>query len=459
MPIRLRVSLTLGGVLATVLLASGVFLDVRFEAVTKRTVDDGLRSRAGDVIALVRQADAGLRSSGGSALSRSSEGFAQILDRRGAVFDSTPQLRRASVLSASERALASTTARFFDHGSAAGVDGPVRLLAVPVRAQDKALIVVVGTGLAERATALRNLRALLLVAGVGALILATLAGYLAVAAALRPVESMRRRAEEINEAHPGLRLPVVPADDEVGRLGETLNSMLAHLELALTRERTFVTDASHELRTPISILKAELELALISTRDRDSLERTVRSAAEETDRLGQLAEDLLLISREGPASGRTRTPVRQLLTSITQRHLSQAREHGREIRVAESDGEVEVLADRRGLERALTNLVDNALRYGRGTITLRAARAPATVELHVEDEGPGFPDDFLPHAFDRFSRADVGRSTQGTGLGLAIVAAVAAAHGGRAHAANRPTGCDVWITMPDADSANRNGET
>lgn len=453
-PIRLRVSLTLGAVLALVLLASGLFLDLRFASATRRTIDDGLRSRAGDLIALVSQADSGLRSSGGSPLLRSSEGFAQILEARGAIFDSTPQLGRVPALSARERALARSSARFFDHGSLPGVDGPVRLLAVPVQAQGRALIIVVGTGLTERNIAVRNLRALLLLTGTGALVLATLAGYLAVAAALRPVESMRRRAEEINEAYPGLRLPVVPAHDEVGRLGITLNSMLDHLEQALIRERTFVIDTSHELRTPISILKAEFELALSSRQDRDSLERTVRSAAEETDRLGQLAEDLLLISRDGQlANERTRTSVRRLFASVQERYASQTRNLDREI-VISASGDVELRADWAGLERALTNLVDNALRYGHGPITLRAARANHVVELHVENDGPGFPDDFLPHAFDRFSRAEAGRSTQGTGLGLAIVAAVAAAHGGTAHAANRPNGSDVWIAIPDADAAS-----
>jgi two-component system, OmpR family, sensor kinase len=457
-PIRVRVSLTLAIVLALVLLASGLFLDLRFAALTKGTIDDSLRSRAGDVVALVGQADSGLRSSGRSPLRKSSAGFAEILDSRGAIFDATPQLGRQPVLSAGERAAAARSPRFFDHGSISGVAGPVRLLAVPVHAQGKSLIVVVGTGLTERNAALRNLRALLLLAGAGALILATLAGYLAVAAALRPVESMRRRAEEINEAHPGLRLPVAPADDEVGRLGSTLNSMLDHLEQALTRERTFVTDASHELRTPISILKAEFELALSSNQSRDSLERALRSASEETQRLGQLAEDLLLMSRDGETSGeRANTSVRELFASVQARYANQVKQLGREIVLTDSDG-LQVVADRPGLERALTNLVDNALRHGRGPIMLRARREAGTLELHVQDEGPGFPEDFLPRAFDRFSRAEAGRSTQGTGLGLAIVAAVAAAHGGAAHAANVAGGTDVWLAIPDADPASNNGE-
>jgi len=461
LPIRLRVGLTLGVVVALVLLGSGVFLDLRFSAVTQSTVDDGLRSRAGDVTALVRQADAGLRTSDPSELSRTSGGFAQVLDGRGAIFDATPQLVRVPVLSPRELRLARRSPRFFSRSVVAGVKGPVRLLAVPVDAQDKALVVVVGTGLTERNLALRSLRVLLLLSGGGALLLVSLAGYLAVAAALRPVESMRRRAQEINEANPGLRLPVVPADDEIGRLGATLNVMLEHLEQALIRERTFVSDASHELRTPISILKAEFELALSGPQDLGTLQRALRSAAEEADRLGELAEDLLLISRGGHGQlGLDHAPtlVRQLFGCVRARYVHRTSNVEREIRIVGSDG-LQVRADRAALERALANLVDNALAYGQAPITLRAVVERDTIELHVEDAGRGFPADFLAHAFDRFSRAEGGRTTPGSGLGLAIVAAVADAHGGTAHAANRPpAGGDVWITLPRFDRTPPDGD-
>ena len=155
-----------------------------------------------------------------------------------------------------------------------------------------------------------------------ALLLASLAGYGVASSALRPVEAMRRRAAEISASEPGRRLPVPRSRDEVERLGETLNEMLARLEGAIERERTFVSDASHELRTPLAILKAELELAMRSARSPEELEAAIRSAAEETDRLAQLADDLLVVARAEEG----RLPVR--LTKIGSRRAARRRRTG-----------------------------------------------------------------------------------------------------------------------------------
>jgi two-component system, OmpR family, sensor kinase len=145
-------------------------------------------------------------------------------------------------------------------------------------------VTVVGASLEDRASALRKLGTLLLIGGPAALLLASLAGYGVAAAALRPVESMRRRAAEISAGGRGARLPVPSARDEVTRLGETLNAMLARLEAGFEREQAFVADASHELRTPLAILKTEIELALRRARTVDELEAALRSAGEESDR-------------------------------------------------------------------------------------------------------------------------------------------------------------------------------
>jgi len=241
------------------------------------------------------------------------------------------------------------------------------------------------------------------------------------------------------------------AHDEIYRLGETLNEMLGRLEAALERERGFVADAGHELRTPLANLKAELELALRRPRTDTELAAAIQSAAEETDRLAQLAEDLLLIARADQHQlplRKTRVDVHGLLRTVADRFEARAREVGRTIDV---DGPValELDADSTRLEQAVGNVVDNALTHGGGTVRLSAAERDGQVELHVCDGGCGFPDDFLPHVFDRFSRADDSRSEAGTGLGLAIAAAIAAAHGGSAHAANRDgAGADVWLALP-----------
>ncbi len=451
LPIRLRVSLAFASVLAVVLVGTGLFLDLRFAAEMNRAIDQSLRSRAGDVIALVSQADSGLRSAGRSGLRNSGGGFAQVLKLDGTIFDASPQTNRRAVLTPRELAAVPASGRFIDRSSVADLQGPARILAVRTRAQGRDLVVAVGATLSERQQALDSLRALLLIGGAGALILCALAGYLAIVGALRPIESMRRRAEEITATEPGPRLPAPLGDDEVARLGGTLNSMLDRLEDALRHERTFVVDASHELRGPLTILKAELELAQRDPQTRRALELTIRSAAEETDRLARLAEDLLVIARgeQGQLAVHVEpVDTTELLGDVRDRLARHPWAGDRAIIV----GSVEpttLRADPARVGQALGNLVENALRHGDGDVTLSAIADDGQVELHVVDDGRGFDPAFLPDAFRRFARAESGRSTDGAGLGLAIVAAIAAGHGGAAHATNRPTGgADVWISLP-----------
>jgi signal transduction histidine kinase len=284
-----------------------------------------------------------------------------------------------------------------------------------------------------------------------ALLLASLAGYGLAAAALRPVEAMRRRAAAVSATEPG-RLPVPSGRDEISRLAMTLNEMLGRLEAAFEHERRFVANASHELRTPLAMLRTELELALRRPRSHDELEAALRSAAQETNRLSQLAEDLLLIARvdQGGLPIRAeRVAAEELLATVAERFTRTARERGQEVEVRSARAFVD--ADPLRVEQALANLVENALSHGGGPIDLFAVERDDVVELHVADAGPGFADGFLDRAFDRFSRADDARSAGGSGLGLSIVALIAQAHGGSAGASNRPAGgADVWLALPRA---------
>ena len=204
------------------------------------------------------------------------------------------------------------------------------------------------------------------------------------------------------------------------------------------------------------LLRAELELALRHPRSKDELQRALQSAAEDADRLGQLAEDLLLFARydQGQLPIR-REPVeaeRAPGRACAARFDPLARETGRSVRVEATDGVV-VDGDLVRLEQALDNLVENAFAHGGGAIALAAVQKNGRIELHVTDEGAGVPAEFLPRAFDRFSRADEARGGRGTGLGLAIVDLVARAHGGEARLANRPAGgVDAWISIGAAHS-------
>lgn len=438
--------------MTVVLVAVGAFLYLRFERDLDASVDQGLRSRADDVTALVRQADSGLTEGGGRALTEEGESFAQIIAPGGRVIDGTAQVRDASILTRAELSRARAGTIEVERDGVVEPGEPARLLATPVRAQGQRLVVVVGTSLEDQREALGNLLALLAIGGPIALLLASLAGYGVAAGALRPVDAMRRRAAEIEDAEPGQRLPVPPADDEIARLGDTLNAMLARLEGALERERTFVSDASHELRTPLAILKTEIELALRAGRTNEELHDALRSVGEETDRLAQLAEDLLVIAR----SDRGRLPVRltsvaaaDLLEDVRQRFARRAAEQDRAVDVAAEPG-LELIVDPLRMEQALGNVVDNALRHGGGPIHLAASQDDGVAALRVSDSGPGFPDGFLGQAFERFTRADEARGRGGTGLGLAIAAAIARAHGGEAHARNRDAGgADICIEFPN----------
>jgi signal transduction histidine kinase len=306
-------------------------------------------------------------------------------------------------------------------------------------------VLVVGATLQNRAETLSSFRYELSIAGPIALLIASLVGYLLAGVSLRQVESMRRRATSISADTTGQRLPVPRTGDEVQRLAETLNEMLGRLELALDRERGFVADAGHELRTPLALLRTELELALRQASP-DELRSSIENAVREVDRMSLLAEDLLLIAQSdrGALPLRVETvDVRGLFASLVNRFGS-----GNRLVSKVATGLV-VSGDRLRLEQALGNLVDNALRHGAGTIELTAIAADGVVELHVRDDGPGFPPEFLAAAFERFTRADPARSSGGAGLGLSIVSVIAAAHGGSAHAENtRPHGADVWIGLP-----------
>jgi two-component system OmpR family sensor kinase len=435
--------------MALVLGATGVFIYLRYESELNMTIDAGLRSRAADVAALVRDSDSGLQP-----VQREVEGFqsfAEVIDGEGRVEDSTLAPAGAVRLSSGQVAAAQRGPLFIEDVLLPETGDRAKLLVIPIRGEGKSRLVVVGTDTEARDEALTDLLQLLLIGGPVALLLASIAGYGVAAAALRPVEAMRSRAADISAAVPEQRLPVPPSGDEIARLGTTLNAMLDRLGEAIEHERSFVADASHELRTPLAILRTELELALVEGRTPEELRAALASAAEETDRLTQLSEDLLTIAQ----TERGELPLRvarldlvEALDGVERRFARRAQDRGRRIEVV-APAALAITADRLRIDQAVGSMVDNALRYGEGTIVLSAVEREGMVEIHVTDRGPGFPPEFRERAFERFSRASSSDRDGGSGLGLAIVRTVARAHAGEAHAGNRDGGgADVWVTLP-----------
>jgi signal transduction histidine kinase len=394
--------------MALVLGATGVFVYVRFASELDATIDSGLRSRASDVVSLVREAESGLQEGHQDLVGRR-ESFAEVLDARGNVTDSSPIVGQHVLLTPAQLRQALRKPVLVDRGPVPGLEEQLRLLAVPVQARGQGLVVVVGTSTEERDESLVDLAQLLLIGGPIALLLASLAAYGTAAAALKPVEAMRSRAAEISAADPDQRLPVPPTGDEVARLGTTLNEMLERLGEALAHERAFVADASHELRTPLAILRTELELALARGRSPEELRAALASAAEETERLTQLSEDLLTIAQteRGELPLRlARLSLAETLAGIERRFARRAEERGRRIEVA-APASLVLRADRLRLDQAIGSMVDNALRYGAGTIDLVASGGNGSVEIHVLDRGDGFPPRLLERSRRR-QRAGAG---------------------------------------------------
>jgi two-component system OmpR family sensor kinase len=454
LPIRLRVTVAFALAMAVVLAGSGIFLYERLGSHLENALDDDLRLRGQDLTALVAQPGASLHAETGSRLIERGESYAQVLDGRGRVRDSTPQLGRAPLLTARQLRAARRGPIYLNEPPIPGLDEPSRLLATRVGGDDSVL--AVGATAQNRAETLVRFRGELLIAAPAALLLASLAGYFLAGLSLRQVDFMRRRAATISSDTPGERLPVPRTGDELQRLGETLNTMLERLETALQRERDFVADAGHELRTPLALLRTELELALRQGGSSEELRDAIRRSSHEADRLSQLAEDLLLIAR----TDRGHLPLQlddlavdDLFAALASRFEWRAQEAGTPIHADPAPG-LRVRGDRLRLEQGLANLVDNALRHGGGAVRVHARETPGHVELHVRDAGAGFPPEFLDRAFERFSRSQTARAN-GAGLGLAIARTIAGAHGGSAHAANTaPAGADVWLVIPSSDASD-----
>jgi heavy metal sensor kinase len=454
LPIRARLTLISAALMALVLAVSGVFLYVRLRADLLEAVDSGLESQAAALLPNVLRADGSLGVGGG--LIDPADAFAQVLGTGAVVHQSSPGLRSAPLLTDAE--VAGLRGPRFLERDVQAVDEQVegRLLAVPVAG---GRVLVVGTSLDDQHEALARLAALMAVGGPLVLILAGAVGWVVAGAALRPVERMRIQAAAISASEPGRRLPPAGTGDEVARLGETLNEMLDRLEQALQRERRFVDEASHELRTPLANLRIELDLALRRARNSEELEAALRSAADETERLARLAEDLLVLAR----ADRGRVPVRreevdvaELVGGEVDAFAARARQAGVAIEARVPTG-LRSSLDPLRMRQAVGNLLDNAVRSTppQGTVTIEVGHADGFLSLEVRDTGEGFPAAFLRNAFEPFARPNAPRSRPdrdaGSGLGLAIVRAVAEAHGGTVEAANRPEGgAAVRLRIPDA---------
>jgi hypothetical protein len=344
-------------------------------------------------------------------------------------------------------------------------DQHLRVLLSAVTRPDGVWVVGVGAGLAAVTNTAEEAIHQLLVAVPVVIAVAALGAWLLSGAALRPVERMRADAETIGERDLETRISVPGTADELARLARTFNALLDRLRRSVHRQRDLVADAGHELRTPLAVLRTELELADCPGRSREQLADAITHARTEVERLTRLADDLLFLARAdtgGGGPGAEHGSARLAPTAEVDvvailgdaARASRARADAAGVALAvDAPGELAARVDPDGLRRAVDNLVVNALAAtpGPGRVVLSARVDGAELEVSVADTGVGFPPELLTEAFSRFRRADSSRSTAsgGAGLGLAIVAEIAAAHGGRATAANNAGGgATVTLRLP-----------
>jgi heavy metal sensor kinase len=288
-----------------------------------------------------------------------------------------------------------------------------------------------------------------------ALGVAACSGYLLARKALKPIERLRRSTEAITAARLDRRLPVENAGDELGRMAQTINAMIARLEQSFAEVRRFTADASHELRTPLTAIRTEAEVALARPLSEDDARQLVGSILEECGRLTRLTEQLLALAREDAGAARAApepVDLAALLRDVADvmRPLAEAR--GLRL-VDETDGEVRAAGDPARLRQVFFNALDNAIKYtpAGGSVTVRTDRRGAEAVVTVADTGEGIAPEHLPRVFDRFYRVDKARSREqgGTGLGLSIAKGIVESHGGRIELDSSPgRGTTCTVTLP-----------
>lgn len=435
LPLRVRLVTGFVAAMVVVLSVAGAFVYWRVSYALDLRLNNDLRAEAAALSPLLTGQGV-LRDDPG--LDRTSSGHQyQVLDGAGRVLSMGGDVRGTTLLSHARAAAAVHAEVVADIGPLLTVGRrprhPLRVLATPLNGPGPAQVLVVAERRDGRDEALRELVGQLLLAGLGALVVTAVVGERLAKAALAPVERYRSQAAQIAAGATGVRLDVPREhDDEVTRLGHTLNEVLDALEHAVVRERQFTQDASHELHTPLTLLSTRVQLALRRPRSPAEHEATLREFGQDVAALSALAEELLKIStsEDSPSPNSEGCDLgavsRALSAEYAKAEDSSAAGAPMKISFAscETVDPLPVQMPEEQARQVLGNLLGNAVLHGRGVVVVRVEGTDLTAVLTVTDSGPGIDASFLAAAADRFARADASRSRAGAGLGLSLVRAL-----------------------------------
>lgn len=416
--VRFRVTALATVIVAVLLVTVALALLIVQKQTLTAAVDDALRRRAEDLAAVVAVTVP-------AALSGSDDdNAAQIVAGDGTVLVSSLNVNDDQPMAPDPGQLEVIAERALDEP-----DDAFRVLSRATESGQGRLIIHVATATDEISDSVEVLRNSLLVVIPLAIALLAATIWWLVGRALDPVEAIRTEVMAISQADLDRRVPVPDTDDEVSRLAVTMNLMLDRLEDGVSRLRRFVADASHELRSPLTRIRSELEVDLADSAVADPI-ATHRSVLEETVAMQRLVDELLYLARADAGQElRGAEPVD--LDDVLLAEADRLRAHGLTVGMSQvSAGQV--VGDRAQLVRAIRNLTDNAARHAVAVVTLELSETDAEIVLAVADDGPGVPSEHAEHIFERFARTDEGRSRDegGSGVGLAIVRDVVERHGG-----------------------------
>lgn len=469
LPLRVRLVAGFSAATLVVLAAAGWFIYWRVEDALDRDLDTELSQALLTLDRLVQPdgsvADPSAAQATGVAW--------QVLRPDATVVSYGGPATRSAMLPARDLARVGTTPRPFDLGHLLPVSpAPYRVRVVETTA-DPSLLLLVGVRRDHRDEALRELLAQLVSAGLGILVVSAFVGDRLARAALSPVERYRRQAAAIADGAAEMRLDVPSErDDEVTRLGHTFNDMLAALDRALERERQFINEASHELRTPITLLTSRVQLARRRQRSQAEHERILAELQVDLDRLAGLADQLLDLGRTTARPGTGASNLAAVATRVVEQRRLAEPTRAADLSLTVPIGAVTIPLSDAEAERLLTNLIDNALLHGAAPIEVTVDQpAPGWARLRVTDAGLGMSPDLLATATQRFARSDEARARPGSGLGLALVDALVAqasgelrlCHAGRhvSHGPPAPVRCShddpmtVSVLLPQPDGVSQ----
>ena len=447
LPIRVRLTAWYAALLAAILIGLSTFLVLQLRADLEDTVEREVNAGSTQIArAYASEGAADFRDTSSTVLPHGSSA-AQVIAPGGRVLVSygEPVSRRLivpkeSIAAALGGERQSLTVKLGAHR--------FRTAVRPVQRNGRERVLVVAESLRHVDESVDKVLLLLLLGLPAALAATTIAGWWLARKALRPVEQMTLKAEQIGIDRLHERIEQPRAHDEIGHLAVTLNAMLDRLERGVAEKHRLITDASHDLRTPLAAMRAELDVSLMDETLAPSAREVLESTREEVDRMSRIVENLLTLARAD--EGRL-----ELLT--TQVDLAEAIEAAvrplrplataKGLRLEVNGEHCEANADPQRLHQALTNFVENAIKFSEpgGEVCVSAWRANGEVGVTVTDSGPGIPANAREQVFDRFYRADParGRDGSGSGLGLSICREVADAHGGR-----------VWVESEEGEGSS-----